>query len=130
MTINFKCTIYILALACILSVGCAHPITHKTNVSTQIGYSGNAHNGGILRIDPSGGRVVGDDVREAYNELIGMYGDQFEPDLKPDAGMVNLKPNEWLIDKEHWIKALQMRQWRRDGRQPTGTFTKLVNKVL
>jgi hypothetical protein len=108
---------------------CAHPIVPKTNQSHVVSYDGNVRSGGILRRDPSGGRVVTDSFKARYNELIDLYGDQFEPDLKPDVGIIKLKDNEWLIDKEHYIKALQMSQWKRDGRQPTGVFKKLIDKV-
>lgn len=122
-------TIYLLIIACVLSVSCAHPIVRKTNESHIVSYDGNVRSGGILRADPSGGRVVTDAFRNRYNELASMYGDQFEPDLKPNDGMSALGPNEWLIDKEHYIKALQMSQWKRDGRPQTGTIRKLIDKV-
>lgn len=125
-----------LALVLLLACSCG-TVTTKTNDSHTASYDGNAQNSGILAIAPAGGRIVTPHYRDRYNALIDLYGDQFDPPLKHDEGVaVNVKTlggfsemSSWIIDKEHHLKFGQMIQWKRDGRKPTGTLQKLINKI-
>lgn len=127
----------ILALAFVTGCGTVAP---KTNESTHASYDRQdtvVATSGILGFAPTG-RVVSEHYKERYNSLIDLYGDQFNPPLKHDEGIV---PNSeriggfdpatsYVIDREHHVKMGQMIQWKRDGRLPTSGFKKLLNKVL
>ena len=112
----------------------ASPIAAVTvSAPHQASYDSNAQNSGIIGIAYDGkggiiGRIVTTHFRERYTSLVEKYGDQFHPTLTVDAGFTE-KGNDWVIDMEHYIYAGQMIQWQRDGRQPTSTFKKLLNKI-
>lgn len=140
-TLTNRAAIILLALA----LAACGTVTEKTNVSNRPSNDpqdrGKATSG-ILDFwkNDNGvilGRVVTTNFKDRYNTLIELYGDQFTPPLKKDAGIsVNAyyqapdgDYNTWNIDKAHFTKAGQMIQWKRDGRLPTGAFKKFLKKI-
>lgn len=141
ISLNSRAAIILLSLA----LAACGTVTEKTNVSSRASNDPQDRGkvtSGILDFwkNDNGviiGRVVTTNFKDRYNALIELYGDQFHPPLKKDAGIsVNAyyqapdgDYNTWNIDKAHLKKAGQMIQWKADGRLPTGTFKKFLNKL-
>lgn len=130
------------ALVC---TDCAKEIIATSNRSTTASYDSSAPakyqgrpTSGVLEIarDDKGnvtGRLISIHLRDRYNSLIGDYGDLFNPNLKKDDGV---KPSTtdagnqiYFIDLQHYSQLMQMAQWKRNGRPPTGTIKKLLRKI-
>ncbi len=101
--------------------GCAKQITPQTNVAHYVSYDPKDTLGhptsGIIKVEPSGGRLVTLHVRDRYNSLIDSYGNQFQPPLKHNDGITC--SSTCSFNRAYYIKYLQMVQWQRDGRPIT-----------
>lgn len=120
-------------------------VTEKTNVSKRPSHDPqdtSEPTSGIFAIwrNEQGeaiGRIVSLRYHERYEALRSDYGDQFKPELKKYEGFT---PTKWRnpksgkeleafnVIKSTHEKMGQMIQWKKDGRAPTGTFKKLLNK--
>lgn len=106
---------------------CAHTVIPDAVHAKGASYSGGKRNSGIVQFVASG--VVFDaHSRDRYNELIKSYGTLFTPALKADAGLTAKSDGTWLIDNEHFAKAVQMNTWRRSGVEPQ--TKSLIDKVI
>jgi len=106
------------SLLLVLALGCTLTVRPRIVTSSEISYSGNVQNGGIIGTNAAGSLILSADSRNKYNGLIDVYAASFIPPLHRDAGITATETNTFLIDKEHWEKALIMNWWRKQGVTP------------
>lgn len=78
------------------------------------------------------GRIVTPHYKERYNALVDLYGDQFTPALKKDEGFTPLEYKgapAFGVNKATHSKFGVLLKWKRNGREPTGTLKKMLNKI-
>jgi len=116
-----KWKVLLLLFVCFTSSNCAKNIQPTTVVAHYASYDPKDVLGkptsGILDFAPGGGRLVSFNVYNRYNSLVDSYGDQFQPPLKKDDGIIRNEKG-WVIDRAHYVQYLQMVQWQRNGRPP------------
>ena len=104
--------IIIIAAATMLSGGCS-TIIPENHPATQIEYSGNTQNAGVVaaHFDSSGqqdGYVWMPELREKYNDLIGKWGDViFASEKKKDAGVSQIKSGRYAGNYLASIEAMR-----------------------
>ena len=99
------------------ATGCSTVVPRALDTSRQPSFDGNEQNSGVIASTPSG-FVVTAHFRERYNALIAVYGADYLPALKPDAGLTEITGGRWLIDRQHMTKFLEMNAWRRAALAP------------
>lgn len=113
--------------------GCAKAITAQTVESHAASYDPQDKFGptsGIVAVAPGGGRIVTQHFRDRFNALVDLYGDQFHPPLKHDEGFdFSREGDTCIVNRASYIKFGQMQQWKRDGKKPTGTVKRFLNKL-
>ncbi len=130
---RLRITDYLLIATILVASGCAqHSVAPKENQPTQIAFSGNQQNAGVLGWADDGGSAINSAKRDEYNALIDLYGKQFAPPLKHDDGVAAIATwtdkvgkrhtgAAWSIDKEHVTKFALMKSWEHRGDKPAGT---------
>ena len=108
--------LFMVGLICLSQQGCTSAIVPKAVASHEASFDGNQQNSGVLeqRVD---GFVVTQNLVDRYNELIKVYGRDYKPALGKMAGATPEGAN-WLIDREHFKKFLEMNAWQRAGLHP------------
>lgn len=96
--------------------GCT--IAPKTVESTAPSYDGNAHDSGFKGWAPDGSGIISAAARDRYNDLAKIYGAQFTPAVKFDAGVRPGLEGTFLIDKEHLTIFGVMSSLKRMGAAP------------
>lgn len=79
-------------------------------------FDGNTQNSGFLGYDPAGNAVLTPGARARYNLLVLRFGTNYLPALTLDAGVTATATNTYLLDRQHWVDALEMNGWRKAGR--------------
>lgn len=126
----------ILVLAALSACGTVAP---KTNVATRASFDKQdtvKATSGILDFwkNKKGeviGRIVTPHYKERYAALVDLYGDQFQPALKKDEGFTLMDYKgapAFGVNKATHSNFGVLLQWKRNGRVPTGTFKKMLNK--
>lgn len=105
----------IMLLIAVLS-GCT--IAPSTVDATAPSYDGNAHDSGFKGWAPDGSGIISAAARDRYNELAKIYGGQFTPAVKFDAGIRPGLEGTFLIDKEHLSIFGAMSALKRMGAAP------------
>lgn len=93
-----------------LIVGCT--VTPRTVKPIVASFDGTNQNSGIIEFT-SDGCIITAHKRDRYNALIDVYGTEFQPALRHDAGLKPAPGGNWVIDSEHLVDLLDMEQWRR-----------------
>jgi hypothetical protein len=110
---SFRILLALLALS--LAPGCLTQV--PTQRSGEVAsFDGNEQTSGIINSIPEG-YVVTARFRDRYNALVAKYGNQWTPELQPDAGMRPFVPGErWVIDRQHMVAFLTLNTWSKSGR--------------
>lgn len=86
--------------------------------ATAPSYDGNDQNSGIIAAVPAG-IVVTPHLRDRYNHLIDLYGQDFTPAIKADAGLTDAPDKvNFILDRQHFVQFLEMNQWLKAGLKP------------
>lgn len=104
---------YWLVLPFVIS-GCG-TVVPTTVPSASASFDGNDQNSGIVAARPDGFAVT-PHFRDRYNALIARYGRDFAVPLRVDGGLTH--NGQWIIDRQHLAKFLEMSAWSRAGLQP------------
>jgi hypothetical protein len=100
-----------------LLFGCVSTTVPQRVEASQASFDGGAQNSGII-LSTATGFVVTTHFRERYNAMIAVYGGDFVPPLKPDAGIAPIGEDRWLISKEGMVRFVEMNTWRKSGLNP------------
>jgi hypothetical protein len=94
-------------------------VTPERVTAAAASYDGNAQTSGFIAAAPGGGYVVTPHLRERYNDLIAYYGRDFRPALAKDDGITPAGDGRnYVLDREHAVKFLEMNQWAKAGLVP------------
>jgi hypothetical protein len=92
--------------------GCT--ITPRVVASPAPSWDGNEQNSGIIAVLPDG-YLVTFNYRKRYNKLIELYGSKFVPALQQDDGIIRVRTDGVVIDREHAGKMALMSTWARSA---------------
>ena len=115
--LSLVCTSIVVGGWIYLLFGCTATVVPQPVEATQASFDGSAQTSGVL-LSTATGFVVTSHFRERYNALIAVYGGDFAPPLKPDAGIAPIGEDRWLISKQAMVWMLEMSAWRRAGLKP------------
>jgi hypothetical protein len=108
----------ILALAVFLLAACTSTVTPGLVVPTHASNDGGEANSGLVMRLADGSFLVTDHFHDRYNGLIEIYGRQFVPEVKKDAGIARQGDDRWIIDAQHLDYFLKMNLWRKSAIPP------------
>jgi hypothetical protein len=116
-----KARAFILVLAlvagAVLGTGCG-TVTPGAISSEHASFDGNDQNSGVIGRDPLGrGYIITHRARDRYNALVKVFGRDFSPALRADAGVISAG-DAYVIDREHLIKFIEMSRWAKAGFAP------------
>lgn len=103
-------------LALALVIGCARTVTPVIPHDTQASWDGNQQNSGFIGWAQDGSGIITPHARDRYNALVSVYGTNFAPVLKLDAGLIATTTNTFLIDAQHLVYFDTMNRWKKEGR--------------
>lgn len=107
-----------LVLVLALAGGCTTVIPKPAPAAAVASFDGGEQNSGIVRVLPDGSFVVTAHLRDRYNALIALYGAQFVPALRTDAGLAPLPAAQWGMTPQTMVNFVTMVQWHRMARPP------------
>jgi hypothetical protein len=113
----FAAWLVMVCVVFLLLSGCASTVTPERVDAAYASFDGAQQNSGVITSTPTG-YVVTAHFRERYNALIATYAGEFNPPLKPDAGIAPIGEDRWLIDKQHMVYFLTMNALRRARLEP------------
>lgn len=109
---------FLVALLSAWLTGCGHTVIPEPVEAMSASFDGNAQTSGVIASTPAG-FVVTAHFRERYNALVEVYGRDFSPPLKADAGLARQPDGQWLITRQRMVDFLEMNAWKRAGIVPT-----------
>ena len=115
--VSMGCTALLIGAWLWLLLGCVATTVPQPVEARQASFDDNVQNSGII-LSTATGFVVTGHFRERYNAMIAVYGGDFAPPLKPDAGIGPMGDDRWLISKQAMVSFIEMNTWRRAGLQP------------
>ncbi len=107
----------LLGLILYLITGCS-TVTPKPVAATQASYDGNEANSGILGFMADASVHITENARARYNDLIDVYGRDFDPPLRHDSGVTQLPDHTYTIDRQHAVDFEVMAAKKRSGIKP------------
>lgn len=99
----------------VMLVGCG-TVRPRPPVDHVASFDGTNQNSGFIGFAPDGRGIITAHARDRYNSLIGLYGSQFLPPLKPDDGLSAQADGTWLMDQQHITYFADMIRWKREGK--------------
>jgi hypothetical protein len=98
---------------CLLLTGCANTVRPTVVYSSQASWDGSDQNSGIISETADHHGVVTPHFRDRYNRMIAVYGNRYDPPLRPDDGVQSTGTNTFLIDAQHFAYFFEMNKWRK-----------------
>ena len=110
-----KCTVILLCATVLLS-GCT--VVPKVTKSSQASWDQGGQNSGIITMTADHTLVVTPHLRERYDALIALFGNQFHPALTPDYGVTPTATNTFLMTPDAFEHFAAMNRWHKQAAPP------------
>jgi len=82
----------------------------------QPSFDGGVQNSGFIGFTVDGSGIITPHARDRYNGLVQIYGTNFVPVLRVDAGITATPSNAFVIDAQHLVDFATMNRWRKNAR--------------
>jgi len=103
----------------VLWFGCSSTVTPAAVNAQQASFDQGGQNSGLISMLPgNAGAIITPHARDRYNELLGIYGSEFLPALKPDDGISPRLDGNYDITAAALENFILVAAWHRMGREP------------